>query len=182
MRFRLGEVSLCFVCVHLTAHDNNVAQRNADIRYIDESLRFPRVPEAVMHSHEYAVAMTSPPPPARRSDECRRGIAMHAQLRRGVWRPELPPGCDIRGRPCRYSKRSNPRAHCQGPAVQGAGLGIAGLQGGGHHVQPNIQVRCGHRLLRHKVCACMVVAAHPHRICINTFCIKQFQAPHACLA
>jgi hypothetical protein len=55
VRFRLGEATLCFVCVHLAAHDHKAAQRDADMRYIAQGLRFPAVPEAVLASHEWVV-------------------------------------------------------------------------------------------------------------------------------
>jgi hypothetical protein len=55
VRFRLGEATLCFVCVHLPAHDHKASQRDADMRYIAQGLRFPAVPEAVLASHECVV-------------------------------------------------------------------------------------------------------------------------------
>lgn len=50
---RLGEQTFCLVSAHLSAHEQYVAQRNADYNYICENIRFTSAPEAVMMSHEY---------------------------------------------------------------------------------------------------------------------------------
>lgn len=48
MRFTYYNSSICFVCSHFAAHQNQIKQRNDDFRQIYESNEFPQVNRTII--------------------------------------------------------------------------------------------------------------------------------------
>ena len=56
----LGQHTLCFANVHLSAHEHNEELRHKEYKAITQKLRFAAVPEETLLSHEYVWVFLSP--------------------------------------------------------------------------------------------------------------------------